>query len=121
MQASRVKKMRTNYGYNKERTNEIWEDEMDDDNFMIIRLFYDEQNSYPWLVTHQGVHEVFKGPLFVPVASHDDFSNDKSVLILHLKDSANRGKKSIKRKFYLKFNSVSEAEGFKVTHKLMKR
>jgi hypothetical protein len=95
-----------------ELLSEEWMNE-DEDNYLIIRLIYHKE-SYPWLVCHHGIHEIFKGPLYVPIV---DQNNDQ--LSLHLRDFANRGEDCIKRKFYLTFGSITEAESFKYIHNSM--
>ena len=126
IQASRVKKgeeMDVQRGdasvlnKSKEKKSEVWINE-DDDNFLIVRLLY-PPNEYPWLIAHHGIHEIFKGPLYVPVI---DTEGSSSVALI-LRDFANRDKKvegrmkhCIVRKFILDFGSNVEANAFKVLH-----
>ncbi len=96
------------------KASEVWNNnDGDDGNFIIVRLI-GEQSSHPWVVAHQGMHEIFRASLFVPIfeVNKTDF-----VLTLFVRDHANRGTtRSIRRKFYLKFNSMSELEVFQLYH-----
>ena len=100
----------------EEIVSESWEDENDNDRYLMIRLIFQE-GSYPWLVAHHGFSEVFKAPLFVPIVKIEDERN--KTLSLFLRDFAGRGNTCIKRKFYLSFRSVTEAESFKFAHNKM--
>ena len=95
-----------------ELLSEVWDNE-DDDKYLIIRLIHSK--GYPWLVCHHGIQQVFKGPLFVPIIE----AVAEGVVTLFLRDFANRGENCIKRKFYLTFGSVAEAESFKITHNIL--
>lgn len=98
----------------EEQMSEIWTNEEEEEgNFLIARLI-DEPTSHPWVVAHQGMHQIFRSSLFVPIVE----TNEKEkVLSIFLRDHANRGtSRAIRRKFYLKFASENELECFKFFH-----
>ena len=121
LQSSRVKKssLPTTIDKRKNGQKEIisqtWENEEANNNCLIIRLIF--SSSYPWTVAHQGIHEIFKGPLCLPILYNKRTDNKK--VTVFLRDFANRGKNCISRKFYLNFSSIAEATSFVVAHNSM--
>ena len=128
VQASRVKKGEESDAYHrggatvsnkrKEKKSEVWTNE-DDGNFLIVRLLY-PPSEYPWMIAHHGIHEIFKGPLYVPIICTEE---DYSCVSVILRDFANRDKETegrtkhcIVRKFILDFGTKAEASAFKVLH-----
>lgn len=117
VQASRVKKNGLGKETGEEELSEEWVDTNNDDGrYLIVRLIF-EKGTHPWLVCHHGIYEAFKGPLLIPVVKVEE---KKELVTMHLRDFANRGgSQCIRRKFYLKFGSLSEAEGFTFLHNFM--
>jgi hypothetical protein len=121
LQSSRVKKSLSativdkRKNDQKEKISQAWENEEATNNCLIIRLIF--SSSYPWTVAHQGIHEIFKGPLCLPILYSK--RTDKKKVTIFLRDFANRGKNCISRKFYLNFSSIAEATAFVVAHNSM--
>jgi len=104
-----------NYGGENERMSKVWKNEEEEGNFLIARLIVDkEEEGQGWVVAHQGIHEIFRAPLFVPIV---ELNMKEKVLSLYLRDHANRdAQHGIKRKFWLKFDSIVELSSFKFAH-----
>jgi len=58
-----------NEGEKKENMSEVWENEEEEGNFLIVRLIADKDDggTQHWVVAHQGMHQIFRAPLFVPI------------------------------------------------------
>lgn len=108
------------YGVKEEMMSEIWTEEEDGEgrntSLLIVRLMYDGA-THPWLVAHQGIHEIIRATLFVPAVASKE--GEGTVLCVFLRDHARRGDNAIKRKFYLKFSTSVEADSFKYAHNRM--
>ena len=103
-------------GEKKENMSEVWENEEDEGNFLIVRLIADKDDggTQHWVVAHQGMHQIFCAPLFVPIV---ETNTKEKALAIFLRDHANRSNENgIKRKFWLKFDSIVELFSFQSTH-----
>ena len=73
-----------------------------------------QKGTHGWFATME-YNRSLRDLLFVPIIE----AVTEGVVTLFLRDFANRGENCIKRKFYLTFGSVAEAESFKITHNIL--